>query len=151
SAARDVSHPTNPVRLEDGLKNREIAPMRLQERVGHGDARLRQEFVQLEILPLEQNLESERVTIGVQSVGLEPDRDVAATNPRSVENPLFVDDTDDEPDEVVLGSSIDPRHFRRFAAEECTPNRPAGLCHAGDERLNDSRLEATNADVIEEE
>src|ERR1043166_1809646 len=64
---------------------------------------------------------------------------------------VLVGVADDEPREIVVRRRIHAGHFGRLAAEQRTPVLPAARGHAGDDRLDDHRIEHAKRDVIQEE
>ncbi len=79
------------------------------------------------------------------------DEHIADRNRAPVDQPLTIDDADDETGEIVLAIGIDAGHLRGLAAEERAAVVAARGSHPTDDRLGDRRRQPTGGEIVEKE
>ena len=62
-----------------------------------------------------------------------------------------LDDTHDEPGDVVLPVGVEAGHLRRLPSEQRALILTTGASHSGHDRLSDGRRQPARAEVVEEE
>ena len=66
----------------------------------------------------EKNPASERIAVGVQTVGRQTQQDVARPDRLAGEHALAFDRAHDEASQIVLAGAVYARHFGRFTADQ---------------------------------
>ena len=69
----------------------------------------------------------------------------------AVDQPLAIDDADDEAGEVVFAVGVEARHLGRLAAEQRAAVVAARRRHPADDRLRDLRRQPAGREVVEKE
>jgi hypothetical protein len=114
------------------------------------DVQLRNDLGQVEFRVLD-HLADERIAVGVDAAGGQPDHDVAGRDALRVHGALELDDTDAESREVEIARGVEVGHLGRFAAEERAPGLFAPLDHAADQVGQHRLLDLRHRDVVKEE
>ena len=89
-----------------------------QQRVADGRADFGQQRLRTVSRDLEQQLARQRIAVGVQSGGGQPEQHVARADRLAGEQFAALGRADDEARQVVLAVGVQPRHLRRLAADQ---------------------------------
>src|SRR6266849_9113444 len=73
--------------------------------------------VWLQLHLLEKNLSSQRVAIGVKTVGCQAKDEVSGQNRFAIEHPRFLDDADNGAAEIVFSRRIESGHLGSLSAD----------------------------------
>ena len=98
----------------------------------------------------ERDLASQRVAVGVQAVGWQPETGIAIPNRGAVNDLRFVDDADNEPGQIIFARLVHIRQFGHLATDQSDAvffARAGKTVDHFDDRI---RLEFADTDVIEE-
>jgi glutamate-1-semialdehyde 2,1-aminomutase len=151
TAACDVREAAGNLRLDKLADRRKIAAVRAHER----GADLIAEFVDVllgaVLRRVQQQLECERITGGVEAVGGKAEEVVAFTDGIAGEQARAADDACKEACELVVGLAVEPGRFSRFAAQQSASVGFAGVDEAADDLLDDVGIEEAGGEVVEEE
>jgi len=99
---------------------------------------------------VEEHLAGERVAVGVQALGRQPQQQVSLLHPAG-QGPVLLHHADDEAGHVVVVFGVGARHLRRLAADQRAGELGAGPGEAADDLLDPQRVHPPQRDVVEEE
>ena len=123
--------------------------MYFQQLIAHAAAQLGHTRARLEFHRFEKHFARERKAVGVQTAAGDADGGVAGFDAASVEHCGFFDHANDGAADVVLAFFVERGHLRRLAADEGAVVFRAAEREAGDDLLEDIRLQHAGAKVIE--
>ncbi len=87
----------------------------------------------------------------MQAVGGKAEHDVAGPDAAAIDHRCAIDHADDASREVVFAFAIHARHLCRLASDQGTTARATSLRKTGQNLIENLRLKAFRADVIEKE
>src|SRR5258706_16304411 len=99
---------------------------------------------------VKEKLAGKAKTIGVKAVGRKTEDNIACRNPRAVNDPRTIDDTDNKTGDVVLTIRIKARHLGSFAAEKRTAGIAAATRKTAHDLLDHVRVKFACCDVVKE-
>ena len=123
------------------------AEQHVADRVGSAGERV----VQVEPHPVEQQLPQQRVAVGVEPAGRQPDQRVPRPHPVRRRAPLLLHHAHDEAGQVVVPGGVEVGHLGRLAAQQRAAVLPAPRRHPRHHLRDHPGLEHAHPDVIEEE
>ena len=151
ATAGDVGHAGDDFGLRELLEDGEVGAV-LAHESGTGFVF---EFVDILVgavlCDFKEELASERVAVGVEAVGGEPEEDVARFNLVAGDDVRAVDDADDEAGKVVLALGVEAGHLCGFAADEGATVGLAGFAETLDDLFHDAAFELAGGEVVQEE
>ena len=120
-----------------GRMQRQVRAVRLEQRLADGACPARHVAVDRRARALEHDPPRQRIAVGVQPGRGHADQHVADGDRAAVDQPLAIDDADDEAGEVVLAVGVEARHLGGLAAEQRAAVLAARRRHAADDRFRD--------------
>ena len=98
-----------------------------------------------------EELARERVAVGVEAGGGQPDEHVAGLDAGAGNHFVAVDRADDEAGQVVFAVGVEAGHLRRLAADEHAAVGFAGVGKAADDALDHILVELAGGKVVKKE
>ena len=151
AAAGDVRHPLDAPAVEQRTDERQVRAMRLEQRVANGPRQLGHVAVHREPQMLEDDAPRQRVAVRMESRRRNADEHVANGDRASRDQPMPIDDADDEAGDVVFAFAVEAGHLRRLAAEQRAAVLTARSGDAADDRLRNRGRQSAGRQVVEEE
>ena len=141
-----ADHPLH--RTED----RQVAAVRLQQRVAQFGAQLGNPLVQTLGVPVDiEYVAHERVAVRVQAAGGEAEEHIAVSRTAAADEIVSPDRTDYEAHEVEIAALVQTRQLGGLTADQSASGLSTRCCHATDQFRDDALVESSDADIVKEE